>query len=144
MKSIAEARRSAATQYQEKLLRGPRTAAMGSKILESGKISEPDWILLQGLCRTALERYCEQSLEEIKRLVSEAGRSPHQCFLQIAHLVQQQEEEFDRTFGDLRRSTAVWRLAAFCARGLVSETELQLFSDETRDVMGSIQSVGRG
>jgi hypothetical protein len=116
---------------------------MGSKIPEPGKICETDWILLQGLCRTALERYCEQSLEEIRRLALEGSRSAHQCFLQIADLVRQQEEELDRTFGGMRRSTAVLRLAAFCARGLLSETELQLFSDETRFVMGSIQSVGR-
>jgi hypothetical protein len=115
---------------------------MGSKLLESGNISEPDWILLQALCRTALERYCERSLDELKRLVCEAGPSPHQRFLQVADLVQQQEEELGRTFGDMRRSTAVLRLVAFCARGLVNEAELQLFSDETRDVMGSIRSVG--
>ena len=101
----------------------------------SRDILESDWKLLRKMHPIALERFCRRILVEIERISSESARSCHQRYLDIFNLIKDRAKEIERAFDDLRRSTALVRLAAIQYHELLTEEEFSRFSPETRDTV---------
>jgi len=95
-------------------------------------IKESDWKILRQLDSVALERICKQILLELEQINADNSKSAYQRYLNIFDLVQQRDKEVARIFDDLRRSTALLKLAAMRSRGLLTEEEFSRFSDETQ------------
>lgn len=96
-------------------------------------IPESDWKLLRGIHRVALNRFCEQVLQECPPLIDAPGRTPHERYLALYKLLQERDDTLAGTFNDLRRSTAISRLIAMRGGGWVTDEEMQGFTPETRD-----------
>ena len=101
----------------------------------SREIKEADWKLLRQLHSVALERYCERVVSEIAQLSGDNAQGFHQRYLEIFTIIERRDKEIAETFNDLRRSTALFRIAAFHARGLLTPDEFSRFSDETRSII---------
>src|SRR3954471_5450444 len=104
----------------------------------SREINESDWKLYRQLHPIALERYCKRVLDEIDRVVSDTHRSSHERYTAVSRLIERRDQELADTFNDLRRSTALLRLAGIQSRDLLSEEEFERFSPETREVVRSL------
>jgi hypothetical protein len=102
------------------------------------RISEPDWKVFKPLRELALERYCERALAEVERIRANAGKTQHQRYLEIWQILKKWDRELEGIFDYLRRSTALVQLAAFRARGLITDEEFMRFSAPTRDVINAI------
>lgn len=98
-------------------------------------ISESDWKKLRQLHEVALQRYCDQVLRECRYVIDQAGDSPHERFLELYQLLYTRNRELAGAFDDLRRSTAIARLAAMRRLGVVTDDDLSTFSVETRVVV---------
>ena len=96
------------------------------------EISPADWKLFRQVHRTALERFCEDVLSEIGRLVSDPGRNAHDRYLAVFKVVQQRDKELADAFDDLRRSSAFRQLAVLRSRGLLTDEEFARFSPTTQ------------
>ena len=100
--------------------------------------------MLRSIHRTALDRYCARVLEQCGAGLKESGRSPHERYLRLFRLLQEKDEDIATAFNDLRRSTAIQRLASMIALGAISDTELGQFSSATRDAATALAAVGEG
>ena len=94
---------------------------------------ETDWRLLRSLHRAALDQYCTRVLEECAATIQGADPSPHDRYLRLFRLLKERDESMAAAFDDLRRSTAIQRLAAMITLGVVTDEELDRFSAPTRD-----------
>jgi hypothetical protein len=59
--------------------------------------------------------------------------SAHDRYLRLARLVRERDHEVAAVFDDLRRSTAIQRLAGMINLGVVSSVELGQFTPATRE-----------
>jgi len=96
------------------------------------EIKESDWKLLRRLHELALERYCRRVLDESEQLHTDTSQSAHQRYLAIYQLFHQRDKELARLFNDLRRSNALWQLAAIKGHGLLTGEEFAQFSEQTQ------------
>jgi hypothetical protein len=96
------------------------------------EIKESDWKILRRLQPLALERLCKRVLDEIESARNDSGRTFHQRYLDIYRIVEQHDREMAAIFNDVRRSNAMMRLALMRSSGLLEESEIASFSEETR------------
>jgi hypothetical protein len=101
----------------------------------SDRISEAEWRVLRELKPIALERFCQRVLSEVAHLTSDTGKSAHERYLAVFKLIRRRDDELADAFDDLRRSTAMRRLACIKFHELLTEEELAHFSPETRDLV---------
>ena len=99
------------------------------------EIGESDWKLLRQLHPAALDRFCGRVLSEVGRLASDTGKSSHERYRAVVELIGRRDGERADAFDDLRRSTALVRLACIRSHGLLTEEEFARFSPETRDAV---------
>ena len=95
-------------------------------------LPESDWRLFKSIHRAALDRYCLSVLEECVEVVRGKGSSLDR-YLRLYRLLQERDRSIATAFDDIRRSTAVERLAAMIALKVVNDEELDQFSAGTRE-----------
>jgi len=71
----------------------------------SGGIPEPDWKIFRQLHSFWLDRYCTKVNEEMKRLLSQSGLTPHKRYLMVYRFIHDKDRELGSAFNDFRRST---------------------------------------
>ena len=96
-------------------------------------LPERDWRVLRSVHRSALDRYCAQVLVESATEMQDRGSSPHDRYLRLFRLLKERDQRIVAAFDDLRRSTAIQRLASMIALWAVTDTELDEFTQATRD-----------
>ena len=92
-----------------------------------------DWKLFRSLHRAALERYCARVLDECAVVMRDDHLSAHDRYLRLVRLVRERNDRVAAAFDDLRRSTAIQRLAGMINLGVVSSAELGQFTPATRE-----------
>jgi hypothetical protein len=103
-------------------------------------IPESDWKLLRQLHALALDRFCQRLLSEVSRLSSDATVNPHKRYLAVFKFVNQRNDELADAFDDMRRSTALLRLASMQSQDLLTDDEFRRFSEPTRNAVAAILS----
>gem|GEM_PF-179151 len=93
-------------------------------------IAESDWKHLRRVQPEALERLCRRILQAVATEASSGPGTAHQRYQKAWKVFQDRDEELGWAFNDLKRSTALSRLAAMRHLGLVTEEEFAGFSDE--------------
>ena len=99
------------------------------------RIPETDWKLLRELHPIALERFCERVLAEIGGIVADERQRARERYAAVFKLVKRRDSELAVAFDDLRRTTAMLRLACIQSHGLWTDEELARFSSQTREVL---------
>ena len=94
---------------------------------------ESDWKLLRSLHRAALERFCARVLDECAVVMRDDNLSAHDRYLRLVRLVRERDDAIAAAFDDLRRSTAIRRLAGIINLEVVSRVELGQFTVATRE-----------
>ncbi len=95
-------------------------------------LPEADWRLLRALHDRALDRYCARALRECATVIQDTNTSVHDRYLRLVQVVNERDTSLAAAFNDLRRSTAIQRLASMMALGVVTDEELSHFSQATR------------
>jgi hypothetical protein len=96
-------------------------------------LPERDWRLLRSLHDVALDRYCTQVLEECAAVTRATESSAHEKYLRLFRLIKARDNSIAGAFNDLRRSTAIQRLAGMMLLGVVTDEDLAPFSQSTRE-----------
>jgi hypothetical protein len=72
-------------------------------------------------------------LDEGAAVIRDDKDSAHDRFLRLFRLVRERDDRIAGAFNDLRRSTAIQRLAAMINLGVVSSADLEVFTAATRE-----------
>ena len=107
------------------------------------EIKESDWKLFRRLHPVALERFCQQVIEDVNQATSNCTGNYHKRYLEVFNLIMDRNEGMDRSFNDIRRSTAIVLLTNIMELGLLTDEEFSQFSPETRTSVGSILELRR-
>ena len=96
-------------------------------------IKESDWKVFRKLRELALERYCQRVLKDVRQLVDKDSGSYHERYLKLWKLLRNRDKTLGLCFDDPRRSQAFIQLTNIVEQDLLTEDELDQFSDETRE-----------
>ena len=95
-------------------------------------IVERDWKTLRALKPQLLARLCDQILRGAARITRADTPPSHARYLKLYRFIQAQDDKVAAAFNDHRRSTAIERLATIYNLGLLTDSELSHFSQQTR------------
>lgn len=104
----------------------------------SSEIPEEDWKKLRSLKDAALNIACERIFFKIGMLLEERGADGHKYYLKLWKTIRCEDKEIALMFDDLKRSTAIFKLAMWKKNGLLSGDD---FKDFTRETQERIQSI---
>lgn len=93
---------------------------------------ERDWKHLRAVHPAALARYSERVLEEAAAIIERPDVPAHERYLGLIRVLRDRNREMSDAFDDMRRSTAMLRLASLVGLQLLTEAELSQFSVEVR------------
>ena len=96
------------------------------------KFPESDWKKLRALHESALNKACARILETAGTTLDNRAGREHDAYLELWQLLQEQNEMIARMFDDFRRNIAIFNLARWYDRGLISDADLATFSIETQ------------
>lgn len=97
------------------------------------KIKESDWKYLKKLKPILLERACANINKEAELILeNKENRDQYQVYLALYDHYQKKDDMIADCFNDYRRSTAKQRILRLVDYGIMSEVELQGFSDDTK------------
>lgn len=93
-------------------------------------IREADWKVFKQVRETALQRHCQQVLDDIDAISHDAALSAHERYLKVYELIHTRDRKMVAAFDGLSRTDAAFRLMLIRTLGLVSEEDLARFSPE--------------
>jgi hypothetical protein len=86
---------------------------------------------------------CARILADVQAIVQKRDGRNHEAYLALWALLKKKDAEIASMFDDFKRSTALFKLAAWYRYGLVSENELTLFTEETQNMAKAINEALR-
>jgi hypothetical protein len=99
---------------------------------------ESDWKVFRKLREVALERYCERVLKDVRRTVDAPNSTYHERYLKLWELLRTRDKTIAVAFDDSRRSQVIIQLANMIAEDLLSDAEINQFSEDTRERLEGI------
>jgi hypothetical protein len=106
-------------------------------------IPESDWKQLRALKTRALNAACARILDAVTQIVQQRDGREHEAYLALWELLHKRDALIAAMFDDFKRSTAVYKLAAWQRHGLVSESDLALFTEETQATVKAMNQHAR-
>ena len=85
-----------------------------------------------------LEDACARILKAVESAIQTRDGGSHQAYLALWDLLKKEDASIAFMFDDFKRSTGLIKLAAWQRYGLLSESDLALFSEETRKIVKAI------
>ena len=104
-------------------------------------LPERDWKRWQQLAPALLNRFCDVVVANSAAFDARKV-SGHEKFLALHQFIVQSNRDIAVVFDDRRRSNALLQIAAAVARGIMSEDELNSFSEETQERVRSLVAIG--
>jgi hypothetical protein len=106
-------------------------------------IPETDWKKLRALKTRALNDACARILAAVAQLVQTREGREHEAYLALWELLHKEDDWIASMFDDFKRSTACYKLAAWQRHGLVTESDLAVFTEETQATVRAINQTAR-
>ncbi len=106
-------------------------------------IPEKDWKKLRSIKDRVLDDACARILTRAESIVQNREGRNHEAYLALWALLDKEDDEIALMFNELKRSTAILKLAQWRSHGLLSENDLALFSEETQNSLKIIHEIGR-
>ena len=98
----------------------------------SGAIPEADWRVFRSLHPIWIDRFCKRVNGELLRALSDDSRDAYEQYLAAYKLIHKRDKELGNAFNDFRRSTAIVQIAIIRKLGVITDEELERFSESTR------------
>jgi hypothetical protein len=106
-------------------------------------IPETDWKQLRALKTRALNDACARILDVVAQIVQNRDGREHEAYLALWELLHKRDALIAAMFDDFKRSTAVDKLAAWQRHGLVTESDIALFTEETQARVKALNQTAR-
>ena len=109
----------------------------------SRDIPERDWKKLRALKDTALNIACERIFIKINKVIESRGAESHKYYLKLWKVMEEEDKEISLMFDDLKRSTAIFKLAMWNRNGILSGKDFKELTEETQKRIDSICNLER-
>lgn len=109
----------------------------------SRDIPERDWKKLRSFKEAALNIACERIFQKVERLIESRGSESYKYYSKLWKVLREQDEEISLMFDDLKRSTAIFKLAVWKRNGILSDENFKEFSEETQAHIESLCKIRR-
>jgi hypothetical protein len=86
---------------------------------------------------------CARILADVEAIVQKRNGRNHETYRTLWGLLKTKDAEIASMFDDFKRSTALFKLAAWYRYGLVSKSELTSFTEETQSALEAINDALR-
>jgi hypothetical protein len=106
-------------------------------------IPEKDWKQMRSIKARVLDDACARILTGVESILQKREGRNHEAYLDLWDLLHKEDRKIASMFDDLRRSTAVLMLVQWHSHGLVSDSDLALFTEETQDAVKAINQYAR-
>jgi hypothetical protein len=106
-------------------------------------IPETDWKQLRAPKTRALNDACARILDAVAQIVQNREGREHEAYLALWELRRKQDAWIASGFDDFERSTAFYKLAAWQRHGLVTESDLAWFTEETQATVKAMNQHAR-
>ncbi len=101
-------------------------------------IPETDWKQMRSMKARVLDDACGRILTGVESILQKREGRNHEAYLALWALLNKEDDKIASMFDDWRRSTALVTLMQWHSHGLVSESDLVLFTEETRNTVKAI------
>lgn len=101
-------------------------------------IPERDWKIIRDLKQELLNVACEQIFQRVEKLSASREGQQHQSYLELYKLIQKEDDKIAKMFDDLKRGNAFFKVAALRQYGVLTDEQMELFSAETKAVVGDL------
>lgn len=95
------------------------------------RVPESDWKKFRKLREKALEKFCAQILSEVAVLAGRKTSNAHESYGDLYGLIHDRDKEIQLAFDDPRRSEMDRQLGVMRQLGLIDDSDLESFTDET-------------
>ena len=95
-----------------------------------GLVKESDWKIFKKIKETALDSFCENSLNEISDVIGDKSKPAHERYLLSYRLMQNRDKQLALMFDGLSRSKAKLQLISIRGEGLADENLLKELTPE--------------
>ena len=103
-------------------------------------VPERDWKKLRSLHPELLAETCERIFVQVRELIDDVDKGSHARYLALFGLMRKSDREIAELFDGLKRSNAIYMLAAMRRHGLLTDELLERFSEETRTSVETLLS----
>jgi len=100
-------------------------------------MNEPDWKRYKPLRKRAIERFCNDVLQDAAAVTTSSEGAAHERYRQLYQLMQKRDKQIVQVFDPLTRSRAATQLIGLFQRRLVSDDELAVFSHDVQERVSS-------
>jgi hypothetical protein len=105
------------------------------------RFPESDWKKLRAMQGDVLNFACERIFEKIEGITRARKGKEHEVYLKVWKLMKKEDREISLMFDDLKRSSAIHKLAAWKRNGVISNESFSEFSDETKQTIISLNEI---
>ncbi len=95
-------------------------------------IPESDWKKIRDMRNEILSISCDQIFDKIDNISNSRKGKEHESYLKLWKLINREDKEISIMFDDLKRSTAILKLASWKRNGLISDEKMSEFTDKTQ------------
>ena len=106
-------------------------------------IPEIDWKKLRAMKDKLLQIACERIFEKVATVIEGRGSESHKAYLNLWKTLKKEDDELSTMFDDLKRSNAIYKIAAWKRNGLIGDEDLKQFSEETQESINIINQIQR-
>lgn len=104
-------------------------------------MKESEWKKFKKIKQSSLQKFCDGVLTETRFICDSKAQTAHERYGELYDLIHQRNKEMASAFDGLSRSKAFTQLMLMYRLGLVEESELDEFEDDTKN---SIRNVVKG
>ncbi len=106
-------------------------------------IPERDWKKLRSLKDTALNIACERIFHKINKVIGSRGSESHRSYLKLWKIMKEEDKEISLMFDDLKRSTAIFKLAMWKKNEILSNEDFEELTEETQKRINTLCNIER-
>lgn len=106
-------------------------------------IPERDWKRIRDLKDELLNVACEQIFQRIEKVSAGRAGQQHKTYLELYKLIEKEDEKIAKMFDDLKRSNAFFKIAALRHYGVLTNAQMELFTEQTQAIVKDLCQFGR-
>ncbi len=99
------------------------------------EFSENDWKVLRDLREELIDKFCDETLQRVQKLVSEKKDGNLKTYQKVYRYVEKREHILVDKLNDFRRSNAIRKIFGLYQIGLLDDQDLSKFSDSLRSII---------
>lgn len=101
-------------------------------------VPEKDWKLFRKLQVELTATACDLIFKKVENITNDRAGKEHQSYLDLYRLIEKEDAKIAEMFNNPTRNNILLKIVALKKHGVLSDEQLQLFSEETQDFVSRL------